>query len=328
MKKIVFYLVALILVVGCGGPDRSDSLVVIDAGHGGHDTGAIAGGQQEKDLVLQITKKLKKELKRKGYRTISLQELYDLRMGIKEDNSNLCLIHFDDGFLDNYTIAYPMLKNYGFNATVFINPEFVDPRLIKRKQVYDDIKKGYKIDLENTWGYMSWEELKEIDMSGVIDVQGHALTHTWYTVEPKVIDIHHKNDKYFWSRWNDNIEQKPFWLNKYGDLDMKAGYPVFRYAKSISSKKYFVDDGVIEGLFSEFVSNQDLQKKSVRAKIVSDMNRNIDKISEVGFYETDSEYTKRLEDEIQESKIIIQSKLDKQINILINFIYCFTIISH
>lgn len=68
MKKIVFYLVALILVVGCGGPDRSDSLVVIDAGHGGHDSGAIAGGQQEKDLVLKITKKLKKELKRKGYR--------------------------------------------------------------------------------------------------------------------------------------------------------------------------------------------------------------------------------------------------------------------
>ena len=68
MKKIVFYLVALILVVGCGGPDRSDSLVVIDAGHGGHDSGAVAGGRQEKDLVLQITKRVQKEFKRKGYR--------------------------------------------------------------------------------------------------------------------------------------------------------------------------------------------------------------------------------------------------------------------
>jgi len=68
MKKIIFYLVALFFVVGCGGPDRSDSLVVIDAGHGGHDSGAVAGGKQEKDLVLKITKKLKKELKRKGYR--------------------------------------------------------------------------------------------------------------------------------------------------------------------------------------------------------------------------------------------------------------------
>ena len=70
LKKIVFYLVALLLVVGCGGPgiDRSDSLVVIDAGHGGEDCGALCGGRQEKDLVLQITKKLQKEFKRKGYR--------------------------------------------------------------------------------------------------------------------------------------------------------------------------------------------------------------------------------------------------------------------
>jgi len=68
MKKIIFYLVALLLIVGCGGPDRSDSLIVIDAGHGGHDSGAVAGGKQEKDLVLKITKKLYKEFKRKGYR--------------------------------------------------------------------------------------------------------------------------------------------------------------------------------------------------------------------------------------------------------------------
>ncbi len=68
MKQIIFYLVALLLVVGCGGPDRSDDLIVIDAGHGGHDSGARAGGKQEKDLVLKITRKLYKEFKRKGYK--------------------------------------------------------------------------------------------------------------------------------------------------------------------------------------------------------------------------------------------------------------------
>jgi len=42
-------------------------LIVIDAGHGGHDTGAIGGGKREKDLVLQVAKRLEKQLKRKGY---------------------------------------------------------------------------------------------------------------------------------------------------------------------------------------------------------------------------------------------------------------------
>jgi N-acetylmuramoyl-L-alanine amidase len=50
------------------GPDRSSELVVIDAGHGGHDSGAYSGGKKEKDLVLQITKKLYKELKSDGYK--------------------------------------------------------------------------------------------------------------------------------------------------------------------------------------------------------------------------------------------------------------------
>ncbi|RRS31936.1 MAG: N-acetylmuramoyl-L-alanine amidase [Epsilonproteobacteria bacterium (ex Lamellibrachia satsuma)] len=46
---------------------HKNELIVIDAGHGGHDTGAIAGGKKEKDLVLQIAKRLEKQLKRKGY---------------------------------------------------------------------------------------------------------------------------------------------------------------------------------------------------------------------------------------------------------------------
>ncbi|QOR62968.1 N-acetylmuramoyl-L-alanine amidase [Sulfurovum indicum] len=46
----------------------SGELIVIDAGHGGHDTGAIAGRKREKDLVLQIAKRLEKQLKKRGYR--------------------------------------------------------------------------------------------------------------------------------------------------------------------------------------------------------------------------------------------------------------------
>lgn len=69
MKKFVWYFVViLLLAAGCASPDRSDKLVVIDAGHGGHDSGALSGGRMEKDVVLQISRKLKRELNRKGYR--------------------------------------------------------------------------------------------------------------------------------------------------------------------------------------------------------------------------------------------------------------------
>lgn len=70
MIKILVTLASFFLLIGCGGPsvDRSNSLVVIDAGHGGQDPGARCEGKQEKDIVLGITKKLYKEFKNEGYK--------------------------------------------------------------------------------------------------------------------------------------------------------------------------------------------------------------------------------------------------------------------
>ena len=47
---------------------HGNDLIVIDAGHGGHDSGAVGGRKKEKDLVLQISKRLAKQLKKRGYR--------------------------------------------------------------------------------------------------------------------------------------------------------------------------------------------------------------------------------------------------------------------
>ncbi len=46
---------------------RKDELIVIDAGHGGHDSGALGGGKREKDVVLQIAKRVERQLKKKGH---------------------------------------------------------------------------------------------------------------------------------------------------------------------------------------------------------------------------------------------------------------------
>ncbi|MFN6934770.1 MAG: N-acetylmuramoyl-L-alanine amidase [Tsuneonella sp.] len=49
-----------------GPQDRSRPLIVIDAGHGGHDPGASSGGRREKDIVLALAKALRDELLRAG----------------------------------------------------------------------------------------------------------------------------------------------------------------------------------------------------------------------------------------------------------------------
>ncbi len=76
MKKTVLAVALVVLFAGCSDNniklipsaiDRKNTLIVIDAGHGGHDSGAYSGGKKEKDVVLQITKKVYKEFKKYGY---------------------------------------------------------------------------------------------------------------------------------------------------------------------------------------------------------------------------------------------------------------------
>ncbi len=57
------------LLISCNEPlaKHSSDLIVIDAGHGGHDCGAQCGGKQEKDAVLQIVHTLKEALEDEGY---------------------------------------------------------------------------------------------------------------------------------------------------------------------------------------------------------------------------------------------------------------------
>ncbi|MDM5271062.1 N-acetylmuramoyl-L-alanine amidase [Sulfurovum sp. zt1-1] len=67
MRTVSLFLIFLFAMAGCASPDRSKALVVIDAGHGGHDTGAISDGKFEKDLVLSIAKRVKQALRQNGH---------------------------------------------------------------------------------------------------------------------------------------------------------------------------------------------------------------------------------------------------------------------
>lgn len=65
-------------------------------------------------------------LKNNNYKTLTMDEFYNWKIG----NINLpyksVLITFDDGFLSNYEYAFKLLKEYNMNATVFVVGSFID----------------------------------------------------------------------------------------------------------------------------------------------------------------------------------------------------------
>ncbi len=89
-----------------------------------------------------------------GYHTISPDELYQGLAGEADLPPNPVLITFDDGYVDNYTNAYPILKNHNMKATIFVVPGFTN------------VNKGY----------LTWDQMLEMEQNG-ITIESHTLHH-------------------------------------------------------------------------------------------------------------------------------------------------------
>ena len=64
-------------------------------------------------------------LKNNNYKTLTMDEFYNWKIGNLNLPYKSVLITFDDGFLSNYHYAFPLLKKYNMNATVFLIGEYV-----------------------------------------------------------------------------------------------------------------------------------------------------------------------------------------------------------
>lgn len=61
-------------------------------------------------------------LQRHGFTPILLSQLVDFVKRRKPLPDNPILITFDDGYRNNYTVMYPLLKKYGMKANIFLVP--------------------------------------------------------------------------------------------------------------------------------------------------------------------------------------------------------------
>ena len=110
-------------------------------------------------------KKQMEFIKEKGYKTFTASELvYILRKNGSMPNKAVVLT-FDDGFENNYSVAFPILKSLGITATIFLTTDYVGKKCTWDKK--DDIP-----DLT----LLSWEMINEMSKFG-IDFQSHTATH-------------------------------------------------------------------------------------------------------------------------------------------------------
>ena len=131
-------------------------------------------------------------LSEKGLQTIFLDDLLEYLRGRKRFNRPAVALTFDDGHLDNWVYAFPLLKKYGVKATIYVVTSWLTegvpraqwdpdggqeqdlPRIPSHRQAKEMAAAG---DFE---GGLRWEEARKMQESGLVDIQSHTHLHQDY----------------------------------------------------------------------------------------------------------------------------------------------------
>jgi peptidoglycan/xylan/chitin deacetylase (PgdA/CDA1 family) len=231
------------------------------------------------------------------------------------------VLTFDDGYLDNWIYVIPLLRKYGMTGVVYVSPEFVQPGDTIRPMAAESGGSQQRVDATDAIGFMNWAELRAADSEGVLDVQCHALTHTWYFSSPFVHDVHRPRDiyPYPWMSWNLRPERKPWYLNEFQDDFVEWGHPVFEHEKSLITKRFFPDPEAVEEICGfirenggrEFFGSADWKGALLRRFPVFAGKKPFP-----GHMESGEQYAVRVRHELTESKHCLESQLGKAVHFL------------
>lgn len=105
-------------------------------------------------LLPEEFEKILISLKDSGYKTVFVSEIVDLLVKGQKPPNDWVAITFDDGNIDFYNSAFPLLKKYNAKTSLYIMTG---------------------VRGEN---YMSAEQIREVDASGLVEIGSHTVFHS------------------------------------------------------------------------------------------------------------------------------------------------------
>ncbi|MBF0519016.1 MAG: polysaccharide deacetylase family protein [Nitrospirae bacterium] len=135
-------------------------------------------------------------LKHNGYTTLTTSDFLEIIHTGKMPPKPV-MITFDDGWLDNWVYAYPILKSMQLKAVFFVITGLIGASGLRKRMdegfnrplpTHSQCKAA--LETNSTEVMMSWDELLAMEQSGLIDVQSHTYTHIrWDTLSYEKSDM-------------------------------------------------------------------------------------------------------------------------------------------
>ena len=149
---------------------------------------------------IQLFKNQLQYLKDNNFRVITFGKAVDMILDDKQNIDKTVAITIDDAFLSFKDNAFPLLNQFGYKATVFVNTETI-----------------------GDGDYMNWEDLKSLKMSG-FEIGNHSHSHAYF--------MNHQEDKKDFFK-NDIELSKKLLLDSLGEDPKIFTYPYGEYDEEL-----------------------------------------------------------------------------------------------
>jgi len=262
-----------------------------------------------------------RQLQRARFDTVFWDEVYKHVAGDKRLRSPSIMLTFDDGYLDNWVLVWPLLKRYGMRATVFVSTDFIEPDAPARPTIESVWDGSISADQLEVAGFLRPAEIRKMADSGLVDVQSHAATHTSLFTAPAVVDIYDasKYALYPWLAWNARPDRKPFYMVEDQSSLIVNGQPVFEHADAIIAREFRPDPTATEEFLHEWKNSEPHRLRNSagkHAELVRIQQRlKLDR-GWPGSQETGDEHRIRVERELITSRSVLQAIAGKPVEFI------------
>lgn len=155
-----------------------------------------------------------------GYETLTCAEASDLQ----GDPGRRVVLTFDDGRRSLWSVAVPLLREFGFRATAFVSPGLMREADTAEERGEDPL--------------VGWPEAREMRRGGTVELQVHGFAHSRVFTGPRVVDFEHPGRR-------DPDRGVSGWLVRRGGEDvivpvLRPGEPIYESGSRWSASRRFL----------------------------------------------------------------------------------------